>query len=147
MLKVPKKKVHSAEVQKLQIECKHILESRNKSQRAASYEPSLEEFQNRFCEYIREELLGVTYDDDDSDSDDDENDKNNDNEKNNDNNATDNKKNPQDSRIDARPKESKIGMPCPIKISDGMAKITPPKGWWDYAGISNDLTGRGPAVS
>jgi len=29
-----------------------------------------------------------------------------------------------------------------LKLSDGIAKITPPKGWWDHAGIGHDLTGR-----
>lgn len=31
-----------------------------------------------------------------------------------------------------------------LKLSDGIAKITPPPGWWDKAGIGNDTTGRGP---
>jgi hypothetical protein len=47
--------------------------------------------------------------------------------------------------------EKKILVPEPpqkleldsLKLSDGIAKITPPKGWWDHAGIGNDLTGRG----
>jgi jumonji domain-containing protein 2 len=30
-----------------------------------------------------------------------------------------------------------------LKLSDGIGKITPPKGWWDHAGIGGDLTGRG----
>lgn len=30
-----------------------------------------------------------------------------------------------------------------LKLSDGIAKIIPPEGWWDYAGIGKDLTGRG----
>jgi len=34
---------------------------------------------------------------------------------------------------------------CKYKIRDGMAKVVPPSGWWDYEGIGRDLTGRGPA--
>ena len=30
-----------------------------------------------------------------------------------------------------------------LKLSDGIGKITPPEGWWDHAGIGNDLTARG----
>jgi jumonji domain-containing protein 2 len=48
------------------------------------------------------------------------------------------------------PSPTKFGIPKPqklelnsLKLSDGIAKITPPKGWWDYAGIGKDLTGRG----
>jgi len=33
--------------------------------------------------------------------------------------------------------------PDPDKLSDGMAKITPPEGWWDKSGIGKDTTGRG----
>jgi len=33
--------------------------------------------------------------------------------------------------------------PDDLKLSDGIAKITPPVGWWDKAGIGNDTTGRG----
>ena len=40
-------------------------------------------------------------------------------------------------------------MPIPneMLLADGIAKITPPKGWWDHAGIGGDLTGRGPIWS
>ena len=34
---------------------------------------------------------------------------------------------------------------CKYKMRDGMAKVVPPSGWWDYEGIGRDLTGRGPA--
>ena len=34
--------------------------------------------------------------------------------------------------------------PDAVKLSDGVAKITPPKGWWDMKGIGSDPTGRGP---
>lgn len=33
--------------------------------------------------------------------------------------------------------------PDSLKLSDGIAKITPPVGWWDKAGIGKDTTGRG----
>ena len=33
--------------------------------------------------------------------------------------------------------------PDSVKLSDGIARITPPKGWWDKAGIGADTTGRG----
>jgi len=33
--------------------------------------------------------------------------------------------------------------PDSLKLSDGFAKITPPIGWWDKAGIGKDTTGRG----
>jgi len=33
--------------------------------------------------------------------------------------------------------------PDELKLSDGIAKITPPVGWWDKAGIGKDTTGRG----
>lgn len=33
--------------------------------------------------------------------------------------------------------------PDSLKLSDGIAKITPPVGWWDKAGIGKDITGRG----
>mmetsp|Transcript_14204 Transcript_14204/g.20290 ORF Transcript_14204/g.20290 Transcript_14204/m.20290 type:complete len:794 (-) Transcript_14204:120-2501(-) len=33
-------------------------------------------------------------------------------------------------------------LPDSLKLSDGINKVTAPKGWWDYAGISRDLTGR-----
>jgi len=34
---------------------------------------------------------------------------------------------------------------CKFQMKDGMAKIVPPVGWWNYEGIGKDLTGRGPA--
>ena len=37
--------------------------------------------------------------------------------------------------------------PNEMLLADGIAKITPPKGWWDHAGIGGDLTGRGPIWS
>jgi len=43
-------------------------------------------------------------------------------------------------------KRKKIGPPLKpdeLKLSDGIAKITPPIGWWDKAGIGKDMTGRG----
>lgn len=79
--------------------------------RTASYHPTLEEFQGRFCDYIRGTLLGVDVDAKLSD------------------NAL------LDSNVDRE------------KLSDGLAKVTPPDGWWDYKGIECDLTGRGPMVS
>lgn len=33
--------------------------------------------------------------------------------------------------------------PDGLKLSDGIAKITPPAGWWDKAGIGKDTTARG----
>lgn len=33
--------------------------------------------------------------------------------------------------------------PDSLKLSDGIAKITPPVGWWDKAGIGKDTTARG----
>ena len=33
--------------------------------------------------------------------------------------------------------------PDSLKLSDGIAKITPPVGWWDKAGIGKDITARG----
>eukprot|EP00586_Coscinodiscus_wailesii_P019096 CAMPEP_0172517894 /NCGR_PEP_ID=MMETSP1066-20121228/288795_1 /TAXON_ID=671091 /ORGANISM="Coscinodiscus wailesii, Strain CCMP2513" /LENGTH=705 /DNA_ID=CAMNT_0013300105 /DNA_START=102 /DNA_END=2216 /DNA_ORIENTATION=+ len=33
---------------------------------------------------------------------------------------------------------------CMPHFSDGMAKVTPPEGWWDRKGIANDVTARGP---
>lgn len=33
--------------------------------------------------------------------------------------------------------------PDSLKLSDGIAKITPPVGWWDKAGIDKDITARG----
>jgi len=35
--------------------------------------------------------------------------------------------------------------PDKMLLQDGIAKVTPPEGWWDRKGIGNDLTGRGPA--
>uniref|UniRef100_A0A7S2N1K5 JmjC domain-containing protein n=1 Tax=Helicotheca tamesis TaxID=374047 RepID=A0A7S2N1K5_9STRA len=34
---------------------------------------------------------------------------------------------------------------CPYRFSDGVAKVTPPRGWWDLSGVGKDLTMRGPA--
>lgn len=34
-------------------------------------------------------------------------------------------------------------VPDNLKLSDGIAKITPPEGWWDKAGIGKDTTARG----
>ena len=34
-------------------------------------------------------------------------------------------------------------VPDSVKLSDGIAKITPPDGWWDKVGIGKDTTGRG----
>mmetsp|Transcript_29395 Transcript_29395/g.44866 ORF Transcript_29395/g.44866 Transcript_29395/m.44866 type:complete len:726 (-) Transcript_29395:250-2427(-) len=34
-------------------------------------------------------------------------------------------------------------VPDNLKLSDGIAKITPPEGWWDKAGIGKDATARG----
>ena len=81
----------------------------NSSSRTASYTPTLEEFKGRFCDYIRETLLGVELCSSNDDN-----------------------------------KEEKV---CRDKLNDGLAKITPPEGWWDYKGIECDLTGRGSAVS
>jgi len=33
--------------------------------------------------------------------------------------------------------------PCKYKLSDGLAKVTFPEGWWDKAGIAKDTTARG----
>lgn len=33
--------------------------------------------------------------------------------------------------------------PCRYKLSDGLAKVTLPDGWWDQAGIARDTTARG----
>lgn len=33
--------------------------------------------------------------------------------------------------------------PCRYKLSDGLAKVTLPDGWWDKAGIARDTTARG----
>jgi len=44
-------------------------------------------------------------------------------------------------------KLKKDNMPDPrlsSKWSDGMAKVTLPEGWWNKAGIGNDMTARGP---
>ena len=38
-------------------------------------------------------------------------------------------------------------VPNEMLLADGIAKITPPRGWWDHAGIGGDLTGRGPIWS
>ena len=35
-------------------------------------------------------------------------------------------------------------LPDSLKLSDGIAKITPPEGWWSKRGIANDSTARGP---
>lgn len=35
-------------------------------------------------------------------------------------------------------------LPSREKLADGIAKVTLPEGWWDHAGIANDLTARGP---
>ena len=40
-----------------------------------------------------------------------------------------------------------VAQPDEMLLADGIAKVTPPEGWWDYAGIGGDLTGRGPIWS
>eukprot|EP00551_Chaetoceros_affinis_P005460 CAMPEP_0203668398 /NCGR_PEP_ID=MMETSP0090-20130426/5032_1 /ASSEMBLY_ACC=CAM_ASM_001088 /TAXON_ID=426623 /ORGANISM="Chaetoceros affinis, Strain CCMP159" /LENGTH=1263 /DNA_ID=CAMNT_0050532819 /DNA_START=148 /DNA_END=3939 /DNA_ORIENTATION=+ len=42
--------------------------------------------------------------------------------------------------IPAEPKKLDLDS---LKLSDGIGKITPPVGWWDYTGIGKDLSGRG----
>jgi len=116
----------STHAQKLIAESKQLLSKSSISPRTASYNPTLQEFQaTSFSDYIRTTVLGVKSSANFADSDAEE----------------EETELLPFSKAQAHPHG--IGVPDYDKLNDGVAKITPPEGWWDRAGIGNDTTGRG----